>query len=82
MIKRFNTIALAAVFVTLLVGCVQSPRSTLDTVKDRGELIVGVKGDAPPFGFKDKYGDLWGFDVDLGNASDCRTDSCTQVRKS
>jgi polar amino acid transport system substrate-binding protein len=68
-IKRFSIIVLVTAFAALMVGCGQtSPRSTLDRVKSRGELVVGVKGDAPPFGFKDKYGDLWGFDVDLGKA--------------
>lgn len=60
--------ACAAVFGLLVLGCAQSPKSALDTVSERGEIVVGVKGDAPPFGFKDKYGDLWGFDVDLSRA--------------
>lgn len=67
--KRLNMIALAACAAVLLLGCSQTTqRSTLDSVVKRGEIVVGVKGDTPPFGFKDKYGDLWGFDVDLGNA--------------
>lgn len=37
----------------------------LDTIKQRGALVVGVKADFPPFGFVDDRGQLAGFDVDL-----------------
>lgn len=38
---------------------------TLDAIKERDQLIVGVKVDAPPFGYLDKNGKNVGFDIDL-----------------
>ncbi len=41
---------------------------TLQDVKARGKLIVGVKTDFPPFGFLDKKGVNKGFDIDIAKA--------------
>jgi ABC-type amino acid transport substrate-binding protein len=41
--------------------------STLDLVKKRGKLIVGVKTDFPPFGSVDAAGKNIGFDVDVAH---------------
>ncbi len=42
---------------------------TLETVKEKGVLVAGVKDTAPPFGFADpKTGDIVGYDVDLVRA--------------
>jgi ABC-type amino acid transport substrate-binding protein len=41
--------------------------TTLDTVKKRGHLIVGVKSDFPPFGYVDSSGKNLGFDVDVAH---------------
>lgn len=38
---------------------------TLETVKERGTLIVGVKGDDEPYGFRDPNGNLIGIEPDL-----------------
>lgn len=37
----------------------------LDTVKSRGSLKVALEGSYPPFNFKDKQGQLTGFEVEL-----------------
>lgn len=39
--------------------------STIVRIQERGYMIVGVKYDAPPFGFRDENGDLVGFEIDL-----------------
>lgn len=39
--------------------------STLERVKDRGYMIAGSKEDCAPFGFRDKSGNIVGFDVDV-----------------
>jgi ABC-type amino acid transport substrate-binding protein len=41
---------------------------TLQDVKGRGKLIVGVKTDYPPLGFLDKKGVHKGFDIDIAKA--------------
>ena len=38
---------------------------TLETIKKRGKIIVGVKTDFPPFGYVDSAGKNLGFDVDV-----------------
>lgn len=40
----------------------------LDEIKARGELIAGVKADAPPFGFRDEAGEIIGLEIDLARA--------------
>ena len=45
------------------------PDSTPGQIQERGEIVIGVKFDVPPFGFRNpQTGDVEGFDVDLGNA--------------
>lgn len=56
---------LAALGTVLLVAGVAFAAGTLDVVRQRGVLVVGVKADFPPFGFVDERGQLQGFDIDL-----------------
>ncbi|MBW1700298.1 MAG: transporter substrate-binding domain-containing protein [Deltaproteobacteria bacterium] len=42
-----------------------SQKTTLETVKERGVLRVGVKENVPNFGFRDHKGNHVGFDVDI-----------------
>jgi len=43
--------------------------STMKALQDKGEITIGVKFDAPPFGRKDpQSGDVEGFDIDLAKA--------------
>ena len=45
------------------------PEETLDRIDENGEIVIGVKYDVPPFGFKNPdTGEVEGFDVDLGRA--------------
>jgi len=39
----------------------------LQDILNKGELVVGVVNDAPPFGFIDEKGELVGIDIDLAN---------------
>ncbi|HVF52940.1 MAG TPA: transporter substrate-binding domain-containing protein, partial [Actinomycetota bacterium] len=41
--------------------------STMAAIVEKGEIVIGVKYDVPPFGFKDPQSDeIRGFDVDMG----------------
>lgn len=40
-------------------------QATLDKIKSRDKLIVGVKTDSKPFGYKNEKGEIVGYDVDL-----------------
>ena len=43
--------------------------TTMAELQDKGEIVIGVKFDVPPFGFKNpQSGDVEGFDVDIGRA--------------
>ena len=63
---------LLAVAALVLAGSLDAtllPAGTLETVKEKGVLVAGVKDTAPPFGFTDpKTGHIVGYDVDLVQA--------------
>ncbi len=40
-------------------------QSTLEQIKDRGKLVVGIKYDQPGFGLRTASGDFEGFDVEI-----------------
>ncbi len=59
-------LALAAVLLPLISPAATAD-ATLDKVKDRGKLVVGVDGVSPPFGILDpKTNQIGGFQVELG----------------
>lgn len=43
----------------------EKSQNTYSVIQKRGKIIVGVRDDTEPFGFRDKKGNLAGFDVDL-----------------
>lgn len=54
----------SAIFMTAL-GLTSAAADVLETVKERGTLIVGVKADYKPYGFLDSSGDIIGIEPDL-----------------
>jgi ABC-type amino acid transport substrate-binding protein len=56
-------LVLAGVLLLALGG--QAFAATLDEVKRRGKLVVGIKTDYPPFGYLDQSGKNIGFEVDI-----------------
>ena len=55
-------------FLTLFCcGCGKKTvhEDTLSQIESRGKLIVGVKEDTAPFGYRDKNGNIIGFDIDI-----------------
>ncbi len=65
-----NLVVVAAAFLLVAAVNAETPGAeTLQTVKEKGVLVAGVKDTAPPFGFADpKTGDVVGYDVDLVRA--------------
>lgn len=61
-------IVLALLFLCLICcscGKKSVINDNLTTITQRDRLIVGIRNDAPPFGFKDKNGFTVGYDADL-----------------
>lgn len=62
-------ICLLLLIMVLCCGCgkkkEEAPKDLLDTIKERGKVIVGVKTDTKPFGFLDKDGNNIGYDIDI-----------------
>jgi polar amino acid transport system substrate-binding protein len=61
----FVTLGVAGSMALASQLAVAQQQSTLDTVKQRGTLIAGVKSDYPPFGYINQSGNLVGFDIEI-----------------
>ncbi|GAA5786945.1 cysteine ABC transporter [Chitiniphilus shinanonensis] len=59
---------LLAALALIALGTQALAADLLDTVKARGALNVALEGTYPPFNFKDKQGQLTGFEVELARA--------------
>lgn len=64
MLKR---IALALSAAALAVAAGPSMADTLQTIKERGKLVAGIKNDYRPWGFIDSNGNIVGLEIDLVN---------------
>ena len=62
-INAIKTLATALVVSTLSLTAASA--DVLDTIKERGRLIVGVKADYKPYGFLDSSGAIIGIEPDL-----------------
>ena len=58
-------LALAALAAAGIAGATVAQADVLDDIKKRGKLIVGVKADYKPFGFRDPSGKIVGLEPDL-----------------
>ncbi|WP_422002390.1 ABC transporter substrate-binding protein [Reyranella sp.] len=65
--KRRSLIAATGLFLVAAPAFAQAPANTLDEVKKRGVVRVGVRQDVPGFGIVDEKGETVGFDVDIAN---------------
>jgi polar amino acid transport system substrate-binding protein len=57
------------VIIVMGSGYVAGPAcaDTLQSIVDKGKLVVGVKTDYPPFGMRDKDGKIVGMEIDMAN---------------
>ncbi len=60
-------LALGAATMTLATAGSASAQDRLQTILDRGHIIVGTGSTNPPWHFKDDAGNLVGYDVDMGH---------------
>jgi polar amino acid transport system substrate-binding protein len=65
MLKLRNLAAAAAVVAIVLPSFPAVAQDTIDQIKKRGTLIVGVKADYKPYGFRDPSGKIIGIEPDL-----------------
>lgn len=65
-----NIVILVLLICVLLCGCgkKKTVEDDLSKIEKRGKIIVGVREDAPPFGFRNKEGQLVGYDIDLSKS--------------
>lgn len=66
MFKKIFTLLLFIAFLTC--GCANKKEvvdDDLTQIIKRDKLVVGVRQDTPPFGYKNKKGDIVGYDIDL-----------------
>lgn len=63
----FKKLVCTLLLLTLFVcGCAKNnPQDDLKNITKRGKLIVGVRNDTKPFGYKDINGTIQGYDIDL-----------------
>lgn len=54
-----------ASLASLAVGATASLADTYEDIKDRGKLVVGVKADYRPWGYRDPSGALVGLEIDM-----------------
>lgn len=66
--KIIGTTLALAMTLGVLAGCSSDDRTTLEKIKEEGELSYAMTGAYPPFNFIDEGGELAGFDIEIANA--------------
>jgi len=61
------SLAIIAVSVTAGMATASVAQDRLQTILDRGKILVGTGSTNPPWHFKDEAGNLIGYDVDMGH---------------
>ena len=61
--KKILGVVLASVIGLFFIACGNDNTDTLEAIKSKGVVTIGVFSDKPPFGFVNKNGENDGFDV-------------------
>ncbi|MGY0398596.1 MAG: transporter substrate-binding domain-containing protein [Ostreibacterium sp.] len=56
---------IATITMLGIIGVGTAMADTLDNIKSRDKIVIGIQGDNPPFGFLDSTGKNDGYDADL-----------------
>lgn len=63
--KRIILVLLFMCLIFSACGKKKTASDDLSRIEQKGKIVVGVRDDASPFGFRDKSGVLVGYDIDL-----------------
>jgi len=67
--KKSKIILLSVLMISLFfIGCNNKDQTTMEKIKDKGEMTFAMTGGYPPFNFINEDGDLDGFDIDIAKA--------------
>lgn len=67
--KKSKIILLSVLMISLFfIGCNNKDQTTMEKIKDKGEMTFAMTGGYPPFNFINEEGDLDGFDIDIAKA--------------
>ncbi|HCP17961.1 MAG: ABC transporter substrate-binding protein [Candidatus Puniceispirillum sp. TMED52] len=68
MIKKIMAGAIAASFaMSPIVASAECTNDTWNKVMSRGKIVVGVKADYKPWGYRDSNGEIVGMEIDMAN---------------
>lgn len=75
--KKFGMLLLIVIIAAVgFVGCGNKEEVkgdvSLDTIKEKGELVIGLDDSFPPMGYVDESGEIVGFDIDLAKEAASR----------
>jgi polar amino acid transport system substrate-binding protein len=64
---KFKLLMMAMLSTVILTACGSTPSTdnSLKSIKEKKELIIGLDDNFPPMGFRDKSGEIVGFDIDM-----------------
>lgn len=66
MMKKWKMILMLTVLTMLVAGCSKKSEDTsLEDIKTKGELVLGLDANFPPMGFKNDNQEIVGFDIDI-----------------
>lgn len=68
MFKKHIVTILIITMLVVLSGCNKKNETTLEKIKDKGELSFAMTGAYPPFNYIDDDGNITGFDIEIANA--------------
>lgn len=65
--NKFNLLIVAMLSTVILTACGSTPSAdnSLNDIKEKKELIIGLDDNFPPMGFRDNSGEIVGFDIDM-----------------
>ncbi|GCD11154.1 amino acid ABC transporter substrate-binding protein [Clostridium tagluense] len=62
---KFLMVAILSTAILTACGSTPSADNSLSDIKQKKELIIGLDDNFPPMGFRDKSGEIVGFDIDM-----------------